>query len=1045
MRLEFKWSQFWLVCLLPLFSGAAEPYEPIFADPLLEPWRWREMTELAELDILSIDEASDGTMWFGCIGGLARYDGHRIERIPFDARLLETIQVNANRMPWAKRVLCMRDGGLLILMENSLILFKGGEWEVIHLDVGRSAFDSQLEQSEDGAVWLLMPDVFWWLSEDLTRQDVILRAGKSRTLNSFCHDLNGDVWVVRSGFLEQSDLLHIPLQKGQVSQEDNWKTYPLDIQSKRGRNLRICADLSGRIWCVDNRMRDVLVLDPSEGSWETIPQAEGGYNFITRARDGGIWAAGMGTLKALDRSDDPVHSSIQLGLPNVFLSLFETMNGMWWILERGGKVHTLDVGADQWLTYEGLHFECETNDGRQWFLTKKRRVVSYDPSSDLWLIHSRGGGLINLPRSLHVSSHGLLWAVGSHNGNAAFCVYDGARWTLHELPGFASWIWTGGWFEDEEGTVWVGAMGDELGTLGAGGAIRYEVLDDYSIRQLERFSPPQFPYAIHRFSQSRDGLLWVGSPTIHVFDNETQEMQLVYELPGLFTHDLVVDGSQDLWAANGLSGVYRKEEEGWRHFSEEEGLAGRLVVDLLPMRDGTLLAASDGGISRFDGKSWASAVFSDDFGMSNRGGSMRESRDGAMWFNFNDRDARSLRMSVNLSGKDRFRTVRYLPDHIAPDTLIVDHLDRVDSAGNIYVSWLGRDVWLNTPSEQLQYSWRLNMGEWSPFSSNTDHAFVGLDSGVYTLEVRARDRDFNIDPTPMMSEFIVVPAVWQRPWFIAMVLLIGGGAVGLIWMWVYFNNKRLRDRALHLEEIDQMKTSFFTNISHELNTPLGLIKEPLGRLLKKENDSKKEVLIDMAIRNTSRIENLVSQILDFRKLESGSIQMEAAQGDIAEHVRETVELLQPIALRAGISCQFEAEDGCAGWFDRDKLTKIVSNLVGNALKYTLEGGRVVIRLKIVEEMSQGRMMTLFVEDTGPGIDREQLSLIFDRFYRIPEKSVVDGSGIGLNLTKELVDLWGGKIQAESPIHNDSDAPGARFTVLLPIEPSYISNFRETHD
>ncbi|VGO20862.1 ATP-binding protein [Pontiella sulfatireligans] len=1033
-----------LVLLLPLCCVAVKPYTPVIADPVLEPWRWREMEELADLDILSMDEAADGSIWFGCIGGLARYDGRRIEFIPFDDGLLSGIAHDPNRAPWGKSVLCMRDGDLLAVVESGLVLRTGGAWKVIKRDVGHSTFESRLEQAEDGTVWLLMPNALWRFSADLAEQLVVLRATEKQRLTSFCRDPDGSAWVVRSVPSERSDLIQIPLQNGRVREEQDWRTYRVDIE-KTAPQSSICAGPSGTIWYVDSRMSGALALDVGTGLWETFSQSDGVYSSLMRDRNGGIWAAGSGTLRALHRPDEDVYSSSQLNLPNIPLSLYETAEGGWWLVGRGGYVHTLDMRRDQWLTYEGLHFECETDDGRQWYLTEDYHVVSHDPAAGRWLEYGLKDGLISVPRSLHASSQGLVWAVGNHKQRAAFSVYNGSSWTRHELPDFAKLIWAGAAFEAKDGTVWLGAMGDEINTPDAGGALQYEVLEGGAVQLLERYAPPQFPYAIHRFAQTDDGLLWIGSPTIHAFDIANGKIQIVSELPGMFTHDLVVDGAHSLWAANGLSGVYRKEKDEWRHFSAKEGLAGRLVVDLLPMHDGTLLAASDGGISRFDGKSWAGAVFSADFGMSNRGGNVRESNDGAVWFNFNGKDIRSLRMNVNLAGKDPFRTVRYRPDQLAPDTSIVDHLDRVDSAGNIHISWSGKDVWLNTPSDQLQFSWRLNGGEWSPFSDKTDHSFVGLGRGRHTFEVRARDRDFNIDSTPALSRFTVVPAVWQRPWFIAMVLLIGGGTAAFIWMVVYYRNKRLRDRALHLEEIDQMKTGFFTNISHELNTPLGLIKEPLGRLLKNETDPRKQTWLDMALRNADRIENLVSQILDFRKLERGIIHIEVVEGDAAVSVRESIELLQPLANRNQISCRMVCENACLGWFDPDKLRKITSNLVGNALKYTPAGGNVVVELKTVEDADRGGTLSLVVEDTGPGVDPEHLPRIFDRFYRIPEKSIVDGSGIGLNLTKELVDLWGGEIHAESPIHSDPDSPGTRFTVLLPMELPHISNLGETHD
>jgi len=323
--------------LLTLRCAAVNPYERVIADPVLEPWRWREMEELADLDILSIDEAADGAIWFGCIGGLARYDGRQIERIPFDDGLLSGIAHDPNRTPWGKSVLCMRDGGLLAVVENGLVLRTGGAWKVIERDVGHSIFDSRLEQSGDGTVWLLMPDALWRFSEDLTKRQVVFRAKGSQALASFCHDLNGDVWVLRTKSSERPVLIHIPLRDGRVREEQDWRTFRLDMKNISSEP-RICADLSGKIWCVDSRLDGVFLFDPSTGSGEMTNPSDFGYNFVMRDRGGGIWAAGAGTLKALHRTGDPVYSATQLGLPNIFLSLFETANGMAWVLERGGKI-----------------------------------------------------------------------------------------------------------------------------------------------------------------------------------------------------------------------------------------------------------------------------------------------------------------------------------------------------------------------------------------------------------------------------------------------------------------------------------------------------------------------------------------------------------------------------------------------------------------------------------------------------------------------------------------------------------------------------------
>jgi len=1024
---------FFVLGLLPLFSSGVKPYTPVISDPILEPWRWRELKELRGLGILSMTEAADGTMWFGCIGGLARYDGRQMEHIPFDEGLLSGIVHDPNRKPWGKSVLCLRDGSLLAVVESGLVQWTGGAWKVIIRDVGHSTFESRLEQAEDGTIWLLTSDALWRISEDLTKPEQIFDSAGKQRLTSFCRDPNGDVWVVRTVTLESSELIHIPMQDGRPRGTTERKVYRIDVR-RPGPGSSICADDSGNIWYVDLRCKGVLILDVDMGTWKTLSHLGGNYHILMKDRRGGIWASGSGKLRALDPPGAETYSATQLGLPNINLSLYESSAGKWWLFGQGGNVHTLDMGQDQWLTYTGLHYECETADSRQWFIAENKHVVSHDPATGKWVEYGLVDGLPDDPRSLHRTRQGHLWAVGSHGKRAAFSIFNGKVWPLYERPEFATIIWAGAAFEAADGAMWLGAMGDPLSTPGAGGALQFDVTADGRIRSFKHHPPPEFPYAIHRFGQTPDGVLWIGSPTIHSYDPATATRRVVSELPGMFTYDLVLDGNQNLWAAKGQSGVYRKEEEGWRQYSLGEALGGRLIVDLLPLQDGTLLAASDGGISRFDGKSWAGSVFTDDFGMSNRGGNMRQSTDGALWFNFNRRDTRSLRVTMNRVGKSPFCTVCYKPDQLAPNAFIGEYLEQVDSAGHIHVSWGGEDAWLDTPSEELQFSWRLNGGAWSPYSDETGRTFVGLGRGGHTLEVRARDRDFNVDPTPAVGRFTVAPAIWQRPWFIVMVLLIIGGTATFVWMLVHFHEKRLKDRALHLQEMDQMKTGFFTNISHEMNTPLGLIREPLERLLNHENETNadRERLLDIAMRNTDRLGSLISQILDFRKLELGKVRLEKVEGDVAHHVRESLELLQPLAKKKQVSCVFECGEECIGWFDPDKLKKIVSNLVGNAIKYTAAGGRVRVTLKRVEDADHGPGVCLVVEDSGHGVDPEHLSKIFDRFYRVPEESIVDGSGIGLNLVKELVELWGGKIQAESPIHADPESPGTRFTVRLPI-------------
>ena len=610
-RCDMRWwmtlKTICLFVLLPLWCCAVKPYVPRVADPVLEPWRWQEMEELRGLGVLCMDEAEDGALWFGCIGGLVRYDGLKVERIPFDERLMSGIAHDPNRRAWGKSVLCMRDGGQLTVVESGLVRWIDGNWKVILRDVGLSSFEARLKQAEDGTVWLLVSDALWHFSEDLSEQHVVLRASGHQRLTSFCCDEQGDVWVVRNTPLKTSDLIHIRLQDGRPIEEHLWSSSRIGVETP-GRESGICTGPDGKIWYVDNMAQNgAWAFDPRAGTWETAdhPESPKGYFSLMKDRNGTLWAGGAGLLYAISRSGDRYYAPSRLGLPSIPLSVFETAAGRWWAIGRGGHMYTMDPGHGQWLTYIGLHFECEAADGTQWFIDGNRHVVSHDPSTGKWLLYGTADGLMDWPRSLHASSHGLVWATGSHSRRAAIGVFDGISWVRYEHSEFA--LYTGeGALEASDGTMWFGAMGDQLSAgAEAGGALQYEVTPEGKARLLKHHAPPELPYPIAWFSQTRDGTIWLGSPINYRYDAASATARAKSELPAVYSTDMVVDGNNHLWVAKGLFGVFRKEIDGWRNFSREDGLAGQLVVDLLPLQDGTLLAASDKGISRFDGESWA--------------------------------------------------------------------------------------------------------------------------------------------------------------------------------------------------------------------------------------------------------------------------------------------------------------------------------------------------------------------------------------------------------------------------------------------------------
>lgn len=237
-----------------------------------------------------------------------------------------------------------------------------------------------------------------------------------------------------------------------------------------------------------------------------------------------------------------------------------------------------------------------------------------------------------------------------------------------------------------------------------------------------------------------------------------------------------------------------------------------------------------------------------------------------------------------------------------------------------------------------------------------------------------------------------------------------------------------------LREMDHLKSTFFANISHEFRTPLTLLLGPLEQLINGTLVGDPQKYFRIMQRNTARLLQLVNQLLDLSRLESGRMQLQVAKGDLAAFVRAMAFSFESLADRKQIKLVVEVADLPAHvWFDRDKLEKILVNLLSNAFKFTSEEGRVTLSGQL---QTDEKTFVLKVEDTGIGIAPDLLPHVFERFYTTGiSEGGVEGSGIGLALTRELVELHHGHIEV-----NSSTGRGACFVVYLPVdEASYAGD------
>ncbi len=233
------------------------------------------------------------------------------------------------------------------------------------------------------------------------------------------------------------------------------------------------------------------------------------------------------------------------------------------------------------------------------------------------------------------------------------------------------------------------------------------------------------------------------------------------------------------------------------------------------------------------------------------------------------------------------------------------------------------------------------------------------------------------------------------------------------------------------KEIDRMKSRFFANISHEFRTPLTLILGTAQQILDESQDKSIRKRSRLQIKNGHRLLNLVNELLDLSRIESGRMELKVEKTDIWPLIKGVCQTFESHVVHHQISLIYETGLNAAYiWIDRDKMDKVLNNLLSNAVKFTTSGGEIKV------SVSQNDSLEISISDTGPGIPNEHLEHIFDRFYQVengyPQNQ--QGSGIGLALARELVHLHHGKITVSSEIDK-----GSTFTVHLPLGKDHFSN------
>ncbi|MEJ5962636.1 two-component regulator propeller domain-containing protein [Pedobacter immunditicola] len=339
--------------------------------------------------------------------------------------------------------------------------------------------------------------------------------------------------------------------------------------------------------------------------------------------------------------------------------------------------------------------------------------------------------------------------------------------------------------------------------------------------------------------------------------------------------------------------------------------------------------------------------------------------------------------------------------------------------------------------------------EWHFVGNQRYATYTNLDAGTYIFKVKAANNNDVWNDTPKTIKIIVLPPWWATWWAFSFYLLILGGLFYLYNSYAIKTAKLKSDLSfqhlIHEKDHDlyQRKLNFFTNISHEIKTPLTLILAPLEKLLSlNEGNNRVQHQLMLMKRNGERLVRLINQLLDFRKFESGNMQLQAAEGNIIRFVREVVLAFDSYAQHLNVNLHVEADSkSIRVYFDRDKFEKILYNLLSNALKFTRPEGTIIVRIKEeLPDSGQNKFVLIEVEDNGAGISADIVSRIFEQFKHFDEDGAnLQGTGIGLAFTKGLVEMHKGEISVESRPETDTVPGRTCFIVKIPLGKDHLKD------
>ena len=732
------------------------------------------------------------------------------------------------------------------------------------------------------------------------------------------------------------------------------------------------------------------------------------------------------------------------------------------------------------LPYNDVNRFVEDGKGNIWIGTNGGGLIYFDRTNNTYKQFRHDAANDNSVTndvivSLYIDHTNLLW-IGTYFGGLDS--YDGKKFTHHRHNDKDSVsladdrVWE--IYEDRDQNLWVG-------TLEAG-------LERYD-RTTGRFIhyKPLAPNSVHTgyissINEDNNGNLWVGtSYGIDVRDKNTATFKQLLGRETRLSNDNIISIYNDsrglTWVGtrDGLN-IYNPQKNSFQVFRKEDGLPDNTILNIIEDNAHDLWISTPNGISRVT----CSGTMKDSMRINcinydrldglqgkefNENAALKTHRGeiafgGANGFNlFNPTNLKinTNTPSVVLTGLQVFNQNIEAGDKISNQVILQKAISETDAITlrydeDIFSIEFASLGYINTHKNRYAYRLKGFNDNWLyTDGSSRKVTYTNLDPGKYTFYVKASNDQGAWSEQGIAVNIIVLPPFWLTP--LAYVLY------GLTALLILFFARRMiihgakmrfaleqeRKEASRIRKLDLMKTRFFTNVSHEFRTPLSLILTPLERMIRSADEPAQRSQYQLIHRNARRLLNLVNQLLDFRKMEVHELKLHVAEGDIVQFIKETVCSFNDIAEKKNIRFSYSAAlESLFTSFDHDKLERIIFNLLSNAFKFTSENGTVCVDVSAIKKTEE-TLLEIKIKDTGIGVPADRHEKIFERFYQhdVPGTMVNQGSGIGLVITKEFVNLLEGTISVES-----EEGKGSCFTVLLPVKeimPSVVEQPEEDEE